>query len=100
MHKWLLLLALLGLSGGAVAEEKTMVPNLDQEGRRGDIARLAKEKAIAKFDAADADKNGKLSREEIAKASPYMGQNFDKLDVDKDGALNWEEYVGHNRWPK
>lgn len=100
MRKWLFLIALLGLSGGVAAEEKTMVPNLDQEGRRGDIARLAKEKAIAKFDAADADKSGKLSRDEVGKAFPYMEKNFDKLDLDRDGALNWEEYVGHNRWPK
>lgn len=85
---------------GTAAAETTMVPTLDQDGRRGDIARLAKEKAMAKFDAADENKDGKLSREEVAKYFPYMAQNFDRLDTDKDGFLSWEEYVGHNRWPK
>jgi hypothetical protein len=91
--------ALLTIAATATAET-TMVPTLDQEGRRGDIARLAKEKAMAKFDGADANKDGKLSKEEVANAFPYMSQNFDKLDTDKDGFLSWEEYIGHNRWPK
>lgn len=79
---------------------ETVVPALDQSGRKGDIARLAKEKAQARFDASDADKDGKLSRDEVTRELSYMSQNFDKLDADKDGLLNWEEYVGHTRWSK
>lgn len=90
---------LLLVTASSIAET-TMVPTLDQSGRRGDIARLAKEKAMAKFDGADENKDGKLSKEEVTKSFPYMAQNFDKLDADKDGSLSWEEYVGHNRWPK
>lgn len=79
---------------------QTMVPKLDQDGRKGDMARLAKEQAAARFDAADADKDGKLSREEVAKTSQFLSDNFDARDGNKDGFLSWEEYVGHNRWPK
>lgn len=79
---------------------ETVVPALDQGGRKGDIARLAKEKAQARYDAADADKDGKLSRDEVTRDLSYMAQNFDKLDLDRDGFLNWEEYVGHKRWSK
>ncbi len=100
MIKTALALLLLGTVGLAVAETTTMVPTLDQEGRRGDVARLAKAKAMAKFDSADSNKDGKLSRDEVTQAFPYMAQNFDKLDLDKDGFLSWEEYVGHNRWPR
>lgn len=92
------MLLLTILSGAAGAQ--TLVPKLDQEGRKGDVARIMKEKAVARFDGADTDKDGKLSREEVAKHSAYMAENFNKLDADKDGFLSWEEFVGHNRWPK
>lgn len=102
------LLALLATTGLASAGEpapgtqklESVIPSLDQEGRRGEMARLAKEKAAARFDAADVNKDGKLSREEVAQDHIYILQNFDKFDVDKDGLLSWEEYVGHNRWKK
>lgn len=84
----------------AAAQAQSVIPKLDQEGRKGDMARLAKEQAVAKFDAADADKDGKLSKDEAAKASPYFAENFDKRDTNQDGFISWEEYVGHDRWPK
>ena len=95
----LLLLTLL-LSSMGPASAQTTIPALDQDGRKGDMARRAKDQAVAKFNAADGDKDGKLSREEVEKAFPYMAENFTKLDKDGDGFLSWEEFVGHNRWPK
>lgn len=92
------ILAALLCSGAAQAQ--STIPKLDQEGRKGDMARLAKEQAVAKFNAADADKDGKLSKDEAGKSSPYLTENFDKRDTDRDGFLSWEEYVGHDRWPK
>ena len=93
-----LLFILVAAAGWAQAQ--TTVPKLDQEGRKGDMARLAAKQASEKFNAADADKDGKLSKEETAKAMPYVAENFEKRDKDKDGFLGWEEYVGHNRWKK
>lgn len=98
MRQLIALCSLLALWGSASAA--TIIPKLDQEGRKGDMARLAKEKAVKKYDAADTDKDGKLSREELQAAAPYMAEHFDERDKDKDGFLNWEEYVGHDRWEK
>jgi hypothetical protein len=79
---------------------QTMVPKLDVEGRRGDVARMAKQRALEKFDAADTDKDGKLSRQEVEEKFSYLAEKFNVLDKNGDGYLSWEEYVGHDRWPK
>lgn len=89
---------LLVTAGATYAQ--TVVPQLDQSGRKGDMARLAHKQAQEKFDAADTDKDGKLSPAETAKTLPYLSENFGKHDKNKDGFLSWEEYVGHNRWKK
>jgi hypothetical protein len=82
------------------ASAQTIVPRLDEAGHRGDLARQMKARAAAEFDAADTNKDGKLSREEVSKVSDYFKNNFDKRDTDKDGFLSWEEFVGHKHWPK
>ena len=79
---------------------QSLVPDLNESGRRGEIARAEKARAAARFDALDLDKDGFLSREEVAKGGGYLADSFDKKDTNKDGRLNWEEYLGHNRWPK
>ena len=88
------------LLAAGLAHAQTVVPKLDQEGRKGDMARLAHKQAQDKFNNADADKDNKLSREETAKTLPYVAEHFAKYDKDKDGFLTWEEFVGHNRWKK
>jgi len=96
-----LLFTLFVLSAAAwPAHAQTVVPPLDQDGRKGDMARLAHKQAQDKFNAADTDKDGRLSPEEAAKKLPYLAEHFGKHDKDKDGFLTWEEYVGHNRWKK
>ena len=90
--------SLLMLSGSI--EAQTMVPKLDQEGRRGEVARLAKQRAMEKFDLADENKDGKLSRQELEKHYPYLAESFAQRDKDRDGFLSWEEYIGHDRWPR
>lgn len=93
-------LVLTLLAGQGAAHAQTIVPKLDEAGRKGDVVRNAREKALAQFDTADANKDGKLSKEEVAGHFRYMADNFGKHDADKDGFLSWEEFVGHNRWPK
>lgn len=90
--------SLLAILAGADAQ--TIVPRLDEPGRRGEVARKLKDKAASDFDAADTNKDGKLSKEEVAKVSDYLARNFEKHDTNKDGFLSWEEFVGHSRWPK
>jgi hypothetical protein len=96
-HLALLLTAAAALSA---ASAQTIVPKLDEAGHRGELARQMKAKSAAQFDAADTNKDGKLSKEEVSKVSDYFANSFDKRDTDKDGFLSWEEFVGHNRWPK
>lgn len=94
----LVLLALTALPGAGQAQ--TMIPRLDEAGHKGDLARAAKQRSATQFDGTDEDKDGKLSRTEVEKKSRYLTDNFDKLDANKDGFLSWEEFLGHNRWPK
>ena len=82
------------------AAAQTMVPKLDQEGRKGDVARQARQKALDRFNAADKDKDGRLSPQEVEQDSPYLAEKFSERDTNHDGFLSWEEYVGHNRWEK
>jgi hypothetical protein len=97
MKKSVLSFVLLIAAGWASAQ--TIIPTLDTQGRKGDMARMAQEKAAARFDSADKNKDGKLSKEETAEL-PYIEAKFEVLDKDKDGFLSWEEFVGHNRWKK
>lgn len=87
------------LAWATLAGAQTIVPKIDQEGRKGDIGRMQAEKAMKRFDDLDADKDGKLSKDEV-KDVAYLSDGFEKYDKNKDGTLSWEEYVGHNRWPK
>jgi len=93
-----LLITLLFLTGSAHAQ--TLIPKLNDESRRGEVARLARNNAIEKFDAADENKDGKLSKDEVLKHFPYLAENFEQRDKDKDGFLSWEEFLGHDRWKK
>ncbi len=86
--------------GSASASAQTIVPRLDEPGTKGDIARKMKEKSAGQFDTADTNKDARLSKEEVSKISDFYANNFEKHDKDKDGFLSWEEFVGHNRWPK
>lgn len=92
------LFALALLPAGALAQ--TRIPSLDQQDHRGDVGRYAYQKAVERFDGIDADKDGKLSREEVVAKSTYMGNNFERMDADRDNFLSWEEFVGHDRWKK
>ena len=87
-------------AASAALQAQTMVPKLDDPGRKGDLARAEKQRAVERFDGFDQNKDGKLAKEEVANKSAYLTENFVKLDADKDGFLSWEEFLGHNRWPK
>lgn len=51
----------------------------------------ADDTAQAAFKAADANKDGQLSREESAKL-PVIASRFAELDKNKDGQLSWDEF--------
>ncbi|MCB1914790.1 MAG: EF-hand domain-containing protein [Rhodocyclaceae bacterium] len=92
------LLLFVALAPAATAQ--SVVPDLDQQGRSGDIARRVQEKAARQFDQADSDKDGHLTAEEVASVSPFKARAFDQFDKNGDGRLDWPEFVGHERWRK
>jgi len=77
------------LLAGAVltAYAQTRSPTLEQP-----VA--AKDKVVieAAFSKADANNDGKLSRDEAAKL-PAVAAKFDELDKNKDGVLSLEEFA-------
>lgn len=93
------LLVPLWLAAMPAMAAKSLVPKLDEEGRRGEIARINAEKARQRFAALDVDKDDRLSAAEVATIL-YLNDNFAKYDKDGDGSLSWTEYVGHDRWPR
>lgn len=95
-----LLLGLFSTLSANGQATRSITPELDATGRRGDMARLAQKAANDKFEDADEDKNDLLSRAELAKHLPYYDQNFERFDKDKDGVLNWDEFVGHDKWKR
>lgn len=93
------MMLVLGVAGTQVVAQ-SLVPKLDDTGAAGDVARQMKKKSADRFDLADIDKDGKLSRAEATAISAYWAENFDKRDKNRDNFLTWEEFIGHNRWPK
>ena len=89
---------ILALAFPALAGAQTIVPELDQTGRPGEIARMVFEKSSRQFASADANGDGRLSAEEVATVSPFKANSFARFDKDADGFLSWQEFVGHDRW--
>ena len=92
---------LIVLSSVSLAQrQKSIVPELDAEGHKGDMARAAQKKANDRFDKGDENKNGFLEKEEVVKHFPYIAENFAKYDKDDNGKLTWEEFLGHDKWKR
>lgn len=84
----------------AAQRTRSVVPELDDNGRRGEIARIAEKRAEERFDRIDTDKDDRLSPQELAATAPYMAENFKAYDKNSDGFLSWHEFVGHDRWER
>lgn len=99
---WWLLLPLALSMAPALAQRgvKSVVPDLEAEGHRGDMARAAQKKANERFDKADDDKDGFISKDEAAAHLPFVAEKFESYDKSKDGKLSWEEFIGHDKWKR
>ncbi|NMG44999.1 hypothetical protein GPA22_14825 [Aromatoleum toluvorans] len=98
-HSLTATLLALALAAPLAATAQSRIPSLDRDDRLGEVGRAARQKAVERFDGADANKDGKLSREEVS-GRPYLSENFDQLDKNRDGSIDWEEFIGHDRWKK
>ena len=83
----------------ALGASKTVVPKLNEESRRGDMARKQMENTSQKFLIADSDRDLKISLSEAEEHFPFIARNFERYDKNSDGKLTWYEYLGHKRWP-
>lgn len=99
-HPLVAALLAFALAAPLAATAQSRIPSLDRDDHLGDVGRAARQKAIERFDSADTNKDGKLSREEVAAHFTYLSEKFDQLDKNHDGFLDWEEFIGHDRWKK
>ena len=93
--KILISVALIGVLAGSPAWSqvtKSVIPDLNEVSRKGDMARLEESKKKERFKAADEDANGMLSRQELAKHFPYTEKNIKIYDKNEDGVLSWDEF--------
>jgi Ca2+-binding EF-hand superfamily protein len=95
-----LMVALSAYAQTPVVPQKSIVPEPGEASRKGDMARLAQQKSEERFDAADEDQDGQLSRAEAARHLPFFDANFERYDKNKDGLLSWEEFVRHGQWKR
>ena len=58
------------------------------------------EKFNEKFDAADIDHDGFLTRDEAAKSLPHIAKHFDAIDVNHDGKLSRQEIAQFLAWKR
>ena len=75
----------LGVPAFSSAQTPTPAPAAQQQ-------QVDKVAAEAAFKRADANQDGKLSKEEAARL-PAVAGKFAELDKDKDGALNMDEFL-------
>ncbi|KFN51395.1 EF-hand domain-containing protein [Arenimonas composti] len=92
MIKRLLCLSLAAASGLAFAGTAPAT-DAERDARRGEW----RERAEARFNAADADKDGLIDRAEAAAFGERFVARFDRLDRDKDGKLSQDELRSGHR---
>ena len=78
---------------------KTIVPDINATGHRGDLARAILSRASAKFLEADENRDYRISLQEAGTHLPHINREFSYYDKDGDGGISWQEYVRHDQWP-
>ena len=86
----LLLLGVAFAAGGAIASPQSHGHAHAAPAENASAAPTASEDIARAFDALDANRDGQLSREELAKHP--MGAHASMVDADKAGALSREEF--------
>ncbi len=106
-HCWLLVLVLLGTTtvhaeppGSADPDWRGLRRDVDagmqRPGGNGEFAarrQAIRERARARYNEADSNGDGQLSREEMARLRPAMAKHFDRIDANGDGLASEQEIV-------
>lgn len=77
----------------------SIVPDINEKGHRGDIARKMLARSTDLFLKADMNQDNLISVEEAAQHLPHISKDFSRYDKNKDEGISWQELLGHDKWP-
>ena len=77
----------------------SIVPDINEKGRRGEIARKMLAKSTDLFLKADMNQDNLISVEEAEQHLPHVSKDFSRYDKNKDNGISWQELLGHDKWP-
>lgn len=80
-------------------QSNSIIPDINDKGMRGDIARKILAKSSAQFLKADVNRDYQISPEEAGMNLIYISKDFSRYDKNNDASVSWEEYLGHDKWP-
>ena len=80
-------------------EKKTIVPDINAPGHRGDIARRVLARTSEQFLNADMNRDYLISAEEARQHLPHVSKEFSRYDRNQDNHVSWPELLGHDEWP-
>ena len=75
------------------------IPDINEKGHRGEIAREMLAKSTDLFLKADMNQDNLISVEEAEQHLPHVGKGFSRYDKNKDDGISWQELLGHDKWP-
>ena len=78
-------------------EEMAAAKKAPHQDRQQDRKQERKQRAEEKFSKADTDRDGSLNREEAGKGSPGIAKNFEAIDANKDGKASKEEIKAYHQ---
>ena len=80
-------------------DKKTVIPDINAPGHRGDIARRILARTSEQFLNADMNRDYLISVDEAGQHLPHVSREFSRYDRNQDGSLTWQELLGHDEWP-
>ncbi len=78
---------------------KSIIPDINEEGRRGEMARKMMAKSTSQFMEADMNQDSLISIEEAEQHLIFISKDFARYDKNKDSSISWQEFIGHDKWP-
>lgn len=87
------------LATARTAERKSIIPDINENSHRGDIARKMMARSTSQFLKADANHDYQISVEEARLHYPHVSKDFSRYDKNNNDSLSWQELIGHDEWP-